>query len=408
MMNRNNHSLIGFIFAGGVIMIILGTLHSCQQQGSYHKEDTELIEVLNRDCPIQIGLYDIVDSVNYVLLESNECLLSDIECIKNDDNFYFIKDSRGLFVFDEKGHYINEISHKGVGPEEYGYADNFYLDRDHKLVCIICNSEKKILQYTYHGTYFNTIHIDAKNANPEFIMRSKNGEHIAYYPLPNDYFQSESEYRVLRIEDNALMGETLVKAKEVRTANEHYPFLHYPIALFDDQYYFISVLSNEILVYDDGKVVSKYYVNIPSNEPSESFLEEHKDLNFFDLIETLKENNIGLGITAIESSSGYLFMSISNKCTLMWDKDKSILISDVYDPNLNLHSDLLLPGGVSDEHLGFYEADFLYANKDLILDSKDRSLAKLVETLSEDDNPIVFQYYFKEDAIEKLKGKYDL
>ena len=53
-------------------------------------------------------------------------------------------------------------------------------------------------------------------------------------------------------------------------------------------------------------------------------IEEHKDLNFFELVETLKKSNIGLGITAIESSSDYLFMSISNKSTLIWDKKGKI------------------------------------------------------------------------------------
>ena len=42
------------------------------------------------------------------------------------------------------------------------------------------------------------------------------------------------------------------------------------------------------------------------------------------LIETLKKSNIGWGITAVESSSDYLFMSISNKSTLIWDKKGKI------------------------------------------------------------------------------------
>ncbi len=174
--------------------------------------------------------------------------------------------------------------------------------------------------------------------------------------------------------------------------------MHYPIALLDNQCIFISALSNELFVYEGGQIMPGYYVNIPENEPSEDFIEEHKDLNFFELIETLKKSNIGWGITAVESSSDYLFMSISNKSTLIWDKKRSIQISNIYDPNLKLYSDLLLPGGVSDEHLGFYSADFLYANKELILKGNDRFLAKLVGNLLEDDNPVVYQYYFKKNA----------
>ena len=53
---------------------------------------------------------------------------------------------------------------------------------------------------------------------------------------------------------------------------------------------------------------------------------------------------------------------------MILDKKRSIQISSIYDSNLNLYSDLLLPGGVSNEHLGFYSADFLCAEKDLILE----------------------------------------
>ena len=408
MIAGNNSSLAEVVHVGKIIMIIFLTMSSCQRQVSNHKGDVGIIDVLNRNNPIQINLYDIVDSVKYVPLRTSECLLSDIECIKNDGNFYFVKDSRGLFVFDEEGYFINEIGHRGIGPDEYVYSDNFYLDRDNKLVCLICNSMRKILQYTYSGTYFNTIQLDAKDANIESAMMCGEGELIAYYPLPNDYSQSKSEYSVFRIKNNSFIGETLLKAKEIGTQNIHYPFLHYPIALLDNQCIFISALSNELFVYEGGQIMPGYYVNIPENEPSEDFIEEHKDLNFFELIETFKKSNIGLGITAVESSSDYLFMSISNKSTLIWDKKRSIQISNIYDPNLNLYSDLLLPGGVSDEHLGFYSVDFLYANKEIILKGNDRFLAKLVGNLLEDDNPVVYQYYFKKNAIDILIEKYGI
>ena len=101
MIGRNNSSLIGLVHVGRVIMIIFLTMSSCQRQVSCHKDGIEIIDILNKDCPIQIDLYDIVDSIKYIPLETSECLLSDIECIKNDGNFYFVKDSRGLFVFDE-------------------------------------------------------------------------------------------------------------------------------------------------------------------------------------------------------------------------------------------------------------------------------------------------------------------
>lgn len=89
MTSRKNSSLIEVVYVGKIIMILFLTMSSCQRQVSCHKGDIEIIDVLNRNHPIEINLYDIVDSVKYVPLGTGECLLSEIECIKNDGKFYF-------------------------------------------------------------------------------------------------------------------------------------------------------------------------------------------------------------------------------------------------------------------------------------------------------------------------------
>ena len=47
-------------------------------------------------------------------------------------------------------------------------------------------------------------------------------------------------------------------------------------------------------------------------------------------------------------------------------------------------------------------------SKELILKGNDRFLAKLVGNLLEDDNPVVYQYYFKKNAIDILIEKYGI
>ena len=73
--------MIEVVYVGKIIMILFLTMSSCQRQVSCHKGDIEIIDVLNRNHPIEINLYDIVDSVKYVPLGTGECLLSEIECI---------------------------------------------------------------------------------------------------------------------------------------------------------------------------------------------------------------------------------------------------------------------------------------------------------------------------------------
>jgi hypothetical protein len=70
-------------------------------------------------------------------------------------------------------------------------------------------------------------------------------------------------------------------------------------------------------------------------------LEEHKDTDFFELMKIMKQNEIGTGILALEASLDYLF-ALVDKNTLIWDKEKGILISHTYNSNLNLYSSILV------------------------------------------------------------------
>ena len=193
--NRKSYSLI-------VTVIIL--MSSCRQQSL--PNSLEAINIINKDRPIELDIYDIVDSISYIPLETLEkCLLGELQRTKRDGDFYFVEDTKGLFVFGKDGRFLNEIAHKGNAPGEYLYMDNFYLDLKNKQVCIINNVQKRILRYAYDGTYISMSYLGDKDANIESAMLCDGGELLAFYPLPNDLFHVDSEYRVFREK-----GDTLV------------------------------------------------------------------------------------------------------------------------------------------------------------------------------------------------------
>lgn len=391
----------------GIILLMTTLLlaSSCHQQQTFL--DSVPIDIVNKHNPIQIDIYDIVDSISYIPLEtSNNCLLGDIQCVKKDDDVFFVKDIKGIFVFDKEGRFKNEIGRRGNGPGEYFYIDNFYLDRKNKLVCLIFNAKKQILQYDYNGNYVSTLHFDENDMNIESVMMCGEDEFLAYYPLPNDVFHGDSEYRRFKKKESMLVSDKIMDAKKLTSKKTFYPFLYFPMISFDNQYFFISVFSNKIYKYEDGKVQPAYYIDIPNLIPSGAFLEEHKDTDFFELMKIMKQNEIGTGILALEASLDYLF-ALVDKNTLIWDKEKGILISHTYNSNLNLYSSILV-GGASDEHIGSLSASFFYENKGDIKRGKDEMLSMLADTLSDEDNPVLYQYYFKKNLVELLVEKYEL
>lgn len=119
----------------------------------------------------------------------------------------------------------------------------------------------------------------------------------------------------------------------------------------------------------------------------------------------MSQKNISTGITALEASSDYLFALIDNRKALVWDGEKGILISTTYNSDLNLYSSLLT-GGSSDEHVGYFSAEFFCEKKEDSAGSK--ALSELADSLSEDDNPVLFLYHFKKDAVKSLIEKYKL
>ena len=328
-----------------------------------------------------MDIYDIVDSISYIPLETSEkCLLGELQRIKRDGDFYFVEDAKGLFVFGKGGRFLNEIGHKGNAPGEYLYMDNFYLDRKDKQVCIINNVQKRILRYAYDGTYVSMSYLEPKDANIESVMVCDGGELLAFYPLPNDLFHIDSEYRVFREKGDTLVSEKIMSAKSLTTKDAFYPFLYFPMVTFSDKHFLASVFSNELYQYKNGKVFPVYCIDAFAAIPNEAFLDEHKGMDFFELLKIMSQKNISTGITALEASSDYLFALIDNRKALVWDGEKGILISTTYNSDLNLYSSLLT-GGSSDEHVG---------------------------SLSEDDNPVLFLYHFKKDAVKSLIEKYKL
>ena len=382
------------------VVLILLCFFSCKSK--VVDDGIEPIQILNVDNPLSVSLQDIVDSVAYIPLETTpECLIGEIGCIKRDDNFYFVKDRNGLYVFDENGHYLNMIGRKGNGPGEYVFMDNFFLDRDNDHVYVIANYMKKVLRYSYAGEYLGDISLSENDANIASAMMCGDGEMLAYYPIPNDVFKADSQYKLLTEAEGAYTSVSLLPQAPVNSGEASYNFLYCPMDYFEGKCFFLSVMSNMLHVYENGKAVAKYKVDMPDILPSKDFLERHKEDDIFELRKALQENHIGLGLTKIASSGGYLFVTINYMKTLMWDGKEAVLLSDVMDDNFDLYlSDTFAS---SDENIRYCEAALLYESKDEIMNSGNKGLMEVVNKLKVDDNPVICRNYFKKNAIEVMK-----
>lgn len=389
------------------ICVIFVTVTACTASMEEVETGVEVITVQNSDGPLPIDLKDIVDSIEYVVLETTDsCLLSDILCAKRDGDFYFVRDTKGLYIFDREGRFLNEISNRGPGPEEYIYLDNFYLDRDKKQVCLILSAQKRILRYDYRGKYIGAYTIEDGSSGFSCARVDNAGNLIVYYPLCNEGNKRNNGYGLLRLNNDEIpiSAESLLSGIEISTGNIYYPFLHYPIAQLGNGYFLVSALSDVLTFYQPDSTLRAYRVNIPHIAPDKEFLARYSDVDFFELSDILKDKNIGRGITAVETANPYLFLSIDNKTSLIWDGQEAVWVSAFYDSDLNRYTQPVLSGGISDEHWGFYPADFLCEHKDGFRKKFGASVT-WIDKLTEEDNPVIFKYHFNPNLIAKLNMK---
>lgn len=367
------------------------------------------LNVINKDKPVNVELRDIVDSIQYTVLESSaSCMLGEITRVKKTDGYYFVRDDFGLYAFDEEGHFINEISQKGNGNKEYVHLENFYIDEQQKAIGLICNPSPKIMFFSYDGEYLSTVRLPEEDGGIHSIMKSPDQDLLAYYPMPNDYIKIEHEYKKVEIKGNRLKTFPLLTMKDLTTKDIHYAFSACPMAIYKDTCYLLSVLSHNLYAYKNGEIKHAYQFDWAKQLPSTKFLKECRNENFYDLKEKIQESGMSIGFTDIQANKDYMFISVNNENTLIWDGRQSVLIHNTYDSERNFHfPNIALTGGCSDENIGFYNADILCQQKKQ-LPTRSQTFNRIVQSIKEEDNPVLYRFIFKKDLINHISMKYKL
>lgn len=388
-------------------ILFIGCLTSCHlSSDNMDKSQVEDLRILNEQKPLLITLDDIIDSISYIPLHSSECIIGEVDVVKRDGEFIFIKDKQKLSVFNSAGRFISNISSLGNGPKEYLYMLDFFLDKKNKHVYIVSYPDNKLLQYSYNGDFISTRELQ-KNANLSSVACWKYDSLIVYNALSNDINSRTAEYVLYADNSEEINTKKLLKGIESKSSSMYYPFLYEPMAFLGNRLFVISALSNIVYEYKDDSITESFRVNIPQLSPSTSFIKKNNDMDFFRLKEEIAKAGYGLGITGISSANGNLILSIGENRSIITDSKDGILIdSNIYDKNTNIYLSSLFTNGISEDHLGVYDPSFLLDIKDHIQSGENTRLKEIIKTLSDEDNPIVFQYHLKEDLITVLKSRY--
>ena len=116
-----------------IALLTFSLFCQCTKDG---KELTENTITIDLDNQIPTSIFDIVDSISVVPLETNDsCLIASVDQIAlKDDKLYILDARQGIFFcFNNAGKFLFRISNKGQGPDEYQYIESFDISNSGEI-----------------------------------------------------------------------------------------------------------------------------------------------------------------------------------------------------------------------------------------------------------------------------------
>ncbi|MDE5561831.1 MAG: 6-bladed beta-propeller [Bacteroidaceae bacterium] len=392
---------------GRALLPVLMLLASC---GTRPKEEACVandVRILNADDPLELSFDEVVDSVSYIALDSRKCVVGDVETVRRDGDMLFVKDSKGLYAFTTSGAFVSQIGTFGKGPQEYMYIQTFYLDTKNKHVYIVSYPDKKLLEYSYDGRFVAASPLPAVDGCMDNVVSHTPDSLVVYNALSNDVMERPAEYILLSDVSGVWKREQLLKGIGNRTRSVRYPFLYNPMTVSHNGIYAISALSDIVYRYNGKDGMSPAFrVPLPKLCPTATVLGSLDCMDFFSLKDALEERGYGLGITGITTVDGNFVLAVNGAQTVITDGRVGVVVAPmVYDGNIGTYVSGFFAQGISGEYMGHIDALTLLEAKENIMKGGNRHLKRLCDTLSAEDNPVVFQYHFKNGLLEILKRK---
>lgn len=139
-----------------VIFLSLLFLLSC-----YNEEKKSIVVDLdNKEKSIQYSRF--AKSLDYIKLEDDSCLISEIERIYIDGDTICLLDRKkgGIFVYTTQGKLVSNINYYGKGPHEFGDVSAFSIDPHLNQICVYDMRSLKIKKYSYSGEFIKSYDTD--------------------------------------------------------------------------------------------------------------------------------------------------------------------------------------------------------------------------------------------------------
>lgn len=302
-------------------LLVTFTLYSC---GSKSLHDTKPDKVISVDVNEKLKVKkvtDLIRSYKIISLETkNDNLLGTISKMYFNKNRIYIFDNltKGVYIFDKQGKFLNKIQAFGKGPREYLKLSDFCLNSFTGNLILVDPASRKLIQHDLDGnfqkeTYFETLYFS------KIESVGSDG-----YLLYNDYQGSKGgkdNFNIFKLSRQLEVQEKYFSYNFEDRA--HFSKLQYFKTSFPDSPLYLPLTSPSIYSYNKGKLTLKYEIkfNREFAEPKELALYGKK--NDLDKIQ---------GISSFYETDSLYFLSYYFK-SLSW----SIFINKFNNHRVSYH-----------------------------------------------------------------------
>ncbi|GET22783.1 hypothetical protein JCM18694_30290 [Prolixibacter denitrificans] len=345
----------------------------------------------------KVNLSQFASGISYIPLSTSKTnLLNSIFNVVRTQDSYIISDFQHLFQFSPDGQFQGEIGHKGKGPREFIYANDFSVDQSTGLINVL--GSKNIIQvYGKKGEWVKTIKIDKSYG---FIMAIQCWKGNLLCSLDNSSGDNPYELLWLNSAGNvikAFKNDYTFKKEDSAVLVFMNEFLFYP---YDGKLEIKGIHSDTVQTFHDGGFTPRFVFEQGQEKftpevrgSGKSYMNNSGDYIFIgQLFETSNYLWTAYGL----HQEGHFFV-VGKDSDKQFSFDAKTGLTDDLDggPNfipkreLTIDGQEYLLGWITPLELKTYVSSDDFSHAKALLPEKKRQLEALADRLNENDNPVL-------------------
>ena len=236
--------MIGYNLRFLTLFFICLNFYACQEK---EVDDIKTYNI-SLDLKKTVNIEKFITDIKTLKLELCEAsLIKRVSKLEYYGDYIFVLDSSQniIFIFNNKGKYINRIASKGNGPKEYIGIYDFKINKYKETIEVIDAFKQNKLTYSFDGEFVelqNLIQIDGTYSDFEYINEDK---------ILFTTYDIKNRLKVYNIKENKIEVELMPEPTDYHTY----------LSLFDKNMIY-EKFSNIVYQYQDNHIDTAYSINI--------------------------------------------------------------------------------------------------------------------------------------------------